>query len=129
MPTGSSDASMGASSASKPAPSAEAARPHKPWHYVPVPARRPRAPRNGAPFGHWVQPAAFERTSRKLRAAPDGDRRMMEVLGAEPINGLPAVEPARAEALNEGVRSADDNPDNLQSSGRSVRSLPKRSGR
>jgi hypothetical protein len=74
---------------------------------VPVLARKPGALRNGAPFKHWVLPAAIERVRRKLRAAPDGDRQMMEVLGAVLTDGLPAVEAACTEALNEGVHSAD----------------------
>ena len=51
--------------------------------------------------------AALERVRRKLRTVPDGDRRMVEVLGAVLTDGLPAVEAACAEALNEGVHSAD----------------------
>ena len=49
---------------------------------MPVLARKPGALRNGAPFKHWVLPAAIERVRRKLHAAPDGDRQMVEVLGA-----------------------------------------------
>jgi len=70
-------------------------------------ARKPGALRNGAPFKHWVLPGAIERVRRKLRAAPDGDRQMVEVLGAVLTDGLAAVEAACAEALNEGVHSAD----------------------
>jgi hypothetical protein len=80
---------------------------YNPWHYVPVLARKPGALRNGAPFKHWVLPAALEQVRRKLRAAPDGDRQMVEILGAVLTDGLPAVEAACAEALNEGVHSAD----------------------
>jgi transposase len=80
---------------------------YNPWHYVPVLARKPGALRNGAPFKHWVLPASLERVRRKLRAAPDGDRQMVEILGAVLSDGLPAVEAACAEALNEGVHSAD----------------------
>ena len=80
---------------------------YDPWHYVPVLARKPGALRNGAPFKDWVLPAALERVRRKLRAAPDGDRQMVEVLGAVLTDGLPAVEAACAEALKEGVHSAD----------------------
>ena len=80
---------------------------YNPWHYVPVLARKPGALRNGAPFKHWVLPAAIEQVRRKLRAAPDGDRQMVEILGAVLTDGLPAVEAACAEALSEGVHSAD----------------------
>jgi transposase len=80
---------------------------YDPWHYVPVLARKPGALRNGAPFKHWVLPAAIERVRRKLRTAPDGDRQMVEILGAVLSDGLPAVEAACAEALREGVHSAD----------------------
>ena len=44
---------------------------------------------------------------RKLKATSDGDRQMVEVLGAVLTDGLPAVEAACAEALKEGVHSAD----------------------
>jgi transposase len=80
---------------------------YDPWHYVPVLARKPGALRNGAPFKHWVLPAAIERVRRKLRSAPDGDRQMVDILGAVLSDGLPAVEAACAEALGEGVHSAD----------------------
>jgi hypothetical protein len=70
-------------------------------------ARKPGVLRNGAPFKHWVLPAAIERVRRKLRAAIDGDRQMVEILGAVLTDGLPAVEAACAEALKEGVHSAD----------------------
>jgi len=80
---------------------------YDPWHYVPVLARKPGALRNGAPFKDWVLPGAMERVRRKLRAAPDGDRQMVEVLAAVLDDGLPAVEAACAEALGEGVHSAD----------------------
>ncbi len=52
-------------------------------------------------------PGALERVRRKLKAAPDGDRQMVEVLGAVLTDGLPAVEAACAEALRDGVHSAD----------------------
>ena len=80
---------------------------YNPWHYVPVLARKPGALRNGAPFKHWVLPAAIERVRRKLRAVPDGDRQIVEILGAVLSDGLPAVEAACAEGLSEGVHSAD----------------------
>jgi transposase len=77
-----------------------------PWHYVPVLARKPGALRNGAPFKDWVLPAALERVRRKLAAVEDGDRQMVDILGAVLSDGLPAVEAACAEALREGVHSA-----------------------
>jgi hypothetical protein len=80
---------------------------YDPWHYVPVLARKPGAPRNGAPFKDWVLPGAVERLRRKLRAAPDGDRQMVEILGEVLTDGLAAVEAACAEALDDGVHSAD----------------------
>ena len=80
---------------------------YDPWHYVPVLARKPGALRNGAPFKDWVLPAALERVRRKLAGAGDGDRQMVEILTAVLTDGLPAVEAACAEALREGVHSAD----------------------
>ena len=78
-----------------------------PWHYVPVLARKPGAWRNGAPFKDWLLPGALERVRRKLAGAGDGDRQMVDILTAVLSDGLPAVEAACAEALREGVHSAD----------------------
>lgn len=77
-----------------------------PWHYVPVLARKPGALRNGAPFKNWVLPSSLERVRRKLRRLPDGDRQMVDILGAVLTDGLPAVDAACAEALGEGVHTA-----------------------
>ena len=80
---------------------------YDPWHYVPVLARKPGALRNGAPFKDWALPAPLERIRRKLKGVPDGDRQMVEILSAVLTDGLAAVEAACAEALAEGVHSAD----------------------
>ena len=80
---------------------------YDPWHYVPVLARKPGALRNGAPFKDWILPASLERVRRKLGTAPDGGRQMVAILTAVLSDGLPAVEAACAEALGEGVHSAD----------------------
>lgn len=80
---------------------------YDPWHYVPVLARKPGALRNGAPFKDWVLPAALDRVRRKLAGAADGDRQMVDILTTVLSDGLPAVEAACAEALREGVHSAD----------------------
>ena len=80
---------------------------YDPWHYVPVLARKPGALRNGAPFKDWVLPGAIARVRRKLKASPDGDRQMVDILGAVLTDGLAAVEAACAEALADGVHSAD----------------------
>jgi len=80
---------------------------YDPWHYVPVLARKPGALRNGAPFKDWLLPASLERVRRKLKGADDGDRQMVTILSAVLSDGLTAVEAACAEALAEGVHSAD----------------------
>jgi transposase len=80
---------------------------YDPWHYVPVLARKPGALRNGAPFKHWVLPAAIECVQGKLGHADDGHRQMVDILAAVLTDGLPAVEAACAEALGHGVHSAD----------------------
>jgi hypothetical protein len=80
---------------------------YDPLHYVPMLARKPGALRSGAPFKDWALPAPIERIRRKLRAAPDGDRQTVEILSAALTDGLPAVEAACAEALENGVHSAD----------------------
>ena len=80
---------------------------YDPWHYVPVLARKPGALRNGAPFKDWPLPASLERVRRKLKGSDDGDRQMVKVLSAVLTDGLAAVEAACAEALGDGVHSAD----------------------
>jgi hypothetical protein len=74
---------------------------------VPVLARKPGALRNGAPFKDWVLPAALERIRRRLAGSDDGDRQMVKILAAVLTDGLSAVESACAQALSEGVHSAD----------------------
>jgi len=78
-----------------------------PWHYVPVLARKPGALRNGAPFKDWVLPAALDRVRCKLAGTSDGDRQMVDILTTVLSDGLAVVEAACAEALREGVHSAD----------------------
>ena len=80
---------------------------YDPWHYVPVLARKPGALRNGAPFKDWLLPASPARLRRKLQGSDDGDRQMVKVLSAVLTDGLAAVEAACAEALADGVHSAD----------------------
>jgi hypothetical protein len=80
---------------------------YDPWHYVPVLARKPGALRNGAPFKHWVLPAALEKVRRRLADSDDGDRQMVTILAAVLTDGLPAVEAACAQAMSEGVHSSD----------------------
>ena len=52
-------------------------------------------------------PANLERVRRKLRGSADGDRQMVAILSAVLTDGLAAVEAACAEALEQGVHSAD----------------------
>ena len=80
---------------------------YDPWHYVPVLARKPGALRNGAPFKDWLLPASLERIRRKLKGSNDGDRQMVTILSAVLTDGLPAVEAACREGLDQNVYSAD----------------------
>ena len=80
---------------------------YDPWHYVPVLARKPGALRNGAPFKDWVLPGALGRVQGRLRGSADGDRQMVAILNAVPLDGLPAVEAACGEALAAGLCSSD----------------------
>src|SRR6202167_1897874 len=80
---------------------------YDPWHYVPALTRKPGALRNGAPFKDWVLPGALERIRRKLAGSDDGDRQMVKILAAVLTDGLSEVEVACAQALSEGVHSAD----------------------
>jgi hypothetical protein len=52
-------------------------------------------------------PAAMEHIRRKLAGADDGNRQMVDILTAVITDGLPAVEAACAEAIVQGVHSAD----------------------
>ena len=52
-------------------------------------------------------PGALERVRRKLAAADDGDRQMVDILGAVLTDGLGAVEAACAEALSAELHSSD----------------------
>jgi hypothetical protein len=79
---------------------------YDPWHYVPVLARKPGALRNGAPFRDWVLPAAMAKVRQRLKMVSDGDRQMVAILACVPGDGLPAVEAACQEALDEGAVSA-----------------------
>ena len=74
---------------------------------MPVLARKPGALRNGAPFKNWPLPAGLERLRRRLKGSDDGDRQMVKILSAVLTDGLAAVEAACAEALGDGVHSAD----------------------
>ena len=74
---------------------------------MPALARKPGALRNGAPFKDWPLPASLARVRRKLKGSDDGDRQMVKVLSAVLTDGLVAVEAACAEALGDGVHSAD----------------------
>jgi transposase len=80
---------------------------YDPLHYIPILARKPGALRNGAPFKEWELPPGMRRVQRKLARVPNGDRQMVDILSAVLIDGLDAVEAACAEALGEGVHSAD----------------------
>ncbi len=80
---------------------------YDPWHYVPVLTRKPGALRNGAPFRDWLLPANLERVHRRLKGSDDGDRQMVKILAAVLTDGLAAVEAACAEAVADGVHSAD----------------------
>ncbi|XEN34829.1 hypothetical protein M728_005490 (plasmid) [Ensifer sp. WSM1721] len=73
---------------------------------VPVLTRKPGALRNGAPFHDWVLPAAIEKVRRRLKAMHDGDRQMVSILECVGLDGLPTVEAACQEALDQGVFSA-----------------------
>jgi hypothetical protein len=80
---------------------------YDPWHYVPVLTRKPGALRNGAPFKDWPLPPSLECVRGKLKGSDDGDRQMVKILAAVLDDGLAAVEAACAEALADGVHSAD----------------------
>lgn len=80
---------------------------YDPRHYVPMLARKPGALRNGAPFKEWVLPTAMEQVRRKLKLADYGNRQMVDILTTVQTDRLPAVEAACAEALEQGVHSAD----------------------
>ena len=100
-------ARTGASSLNTPAATAAARRSMTPGNCVTVLARKPGALRKGAPFKDWLLPTAIEKMRRKLADSEDGDRQMVAILAAVLSDGLPAVEAACAQAISEGVHSAD----------------------
>ena len=57
--------------------------------------------------GLGLADGALERIRRKLTGSDDGDRQMVKILAAVLTDGLPEVEAACAQALSEGVHSAD----------------------
>jgi hypothetical protein len=63
--------------------------------------------RNGAPFKDWTLPGALGRVQAKLAGSNDGDRQMVDLLAAVLTDGLPAVEAACADALDQGAYSSD----------------------
>jgi hypothetical protein len=67
---------------------------YDPWHYVPVLARKPGALRNGAPFKHWVLPAALERV--RPHKAPLGEGAAVSSL--RPTTSAPLAERAERPA-------------------------------
>jgi hypothetical protein len=54
-----------------------------------------------------VLPGALERVRRRLAGSHDGDRQMVDILGAVLSDGLVAVEAACAAAAKDGVFSSD----------------------
>src|SRR5258708_13852951 len=63
--------------------------------------------RKGGAFKGWVLRAAMGRVGRKLAGVNDGNRQMVDILTAVLSDGLPGVEAACAEAITQGVHSAD----------------------
>lgn len=53
-----------------------------------------------------ILPAAMEKVRRRLKSMHDGDKQMVSILECVGIDGLPAVEAACQEALDQGVFSA-----------------------
>lgn len=80
---------------------------YNPWHYVPVLMRKPGALRNDAPFKDWLLPGSLEKIHRKLAGSADGDGQMVKILSAVLNDGFSTVDAACAEALSQGVHSAD----------------------
>ena len=52
-------------------------------------------------------PPALERLRGRLKGSVDGDRQMVKILTAVMVDGLDAVDAAAAEALAQGMTSAD----------------------
>lgn len=74
-------------------------------HYLGLLQRKPGALRNGAPFTDL--PESIARLQRQLRQYADGDRIMVQVLGAIPVHGLDAVTEAVRRALEAGHTSGE----------------------
>ncbi len=93
---------------------------YDPWHYLPVLAKKPGAPCNGAPFQDWVLPPGLDRFRRKLgRGDPTPRAKRVGTPVTKPTgacvararhgaHGRPgSVEAAVAEALEAGTASDD----------------------
>ena len=80
---------------------------YDPWHYLPVLARKPGAPRNGAPFLSWDLPPALAKLRRRLGSGDEADRRFVRVLSLVLTDGLDLVEAAVRDALEDGTASDD----------------------
>lgn len=79
---------------------------YDPWHYLPVLERKPGALRNGAPFRDWALPQALGTIISRLEKRPGGDRECVKILVAARDHGLPAVDLACQQALDQrAIRS------------------------
>jgi transposase len=74
-----------------------------PWHYLPVPERKPGALRHGAPFRDWDLPAAIRAVRDRILKQPKGDRAFVELLLLAREAGLDVLEVACDLALEAGV--------------------------
>ena len=77
-----------------------------PWDYVPVPARKPGALRNGAPFKDWVLPGQIN-VYGASSPAPTMAIGRWSTSSRRFATMVPAVEAACAEAIADGLDSAD----------------------
>lgn len=74
-------------------------------HYIGLIQRKPGALRNGAPFAEMPEPLRM--LQKQLLRHPGGDRVMVQVLAAIPVQGLPAVLEAVGTALATGCANGE----------------------
>src|SRR3546814_16294107 len=77
------------------------------WHNLPLSGMNGVERVSGAAFKQLALRQGLERLRSRLKESSDGDRQMVKILTAITVDGLDAVESAAAEALADGVASAD----------------------
>ena len=74
-----------------------------PWHYLPVPERKPGALRDGAPFQQWDLPVPVRKVLELFLKQKGGDKAFVELLLPTRPHGLEPFEAACSLASGQGL--------------------------